>query len=270
MSDLFDLTGKVAMVVGVGGLGHAQAVGFADHGADLVLADINLEVADRVAEDVRARGKKALAIAVDVTQQQSVADMVRQTLEKFPRINILANSFGINRPASELSVIEAWQQVMDVNFRGTFLCCKMVGEEMVKQGSGKIINISSIRGRYSTGKIIRTGELQKGGDERFIATLSSYCSSKGAVMTLTRILASQWADCNVLVNAIAPGIIETNITQAALANPEEAERIKSRIPLGRWAQPEDIVGLSVFLASKASDYITGQVIYLDGGNSAWA
>ena len=89
-------------------------------------------------------------------------------------------------------------------------------------------------------------------------------------MTLTRILASQWADCNVLVNAIAPGIIETNITRAALANPEEAERIKSRIPLGRWAQPEDIVGLSVFLASKASDYVTRQVIYLDGGNSAWA
>ena len=269
MSDLFDLTGKVAIVVGVGGIGYAQAMGFADYGANVVAADCIIELANKATEEVRARGRRALAVTVDVTQQQSIEEMVRQTLEEFSHIDILANSFGINRPSPDCSMIEAWQQIVDVDFRGVFLCCHLVGQEMVKQRGGKIINISSIRGRYAPGKIIRPRPLTPEEEERFAAVAGSYGPSKGAVDTLTRTFACKWAEYNVLVNAIAPGVIETEIMRFALSNPAEAERIKSTIPLGRWGQPEDVVGLSVFLASKASDYITGQIFNLDGGNTAW-
>jgi len=250
---LFDLTGKVALVVGVGGLGHAQALGLADCGADVVAADLKPEPAERAAEGVRAKGNQALAVTVDVTQELSVADMVTKTLAVFPRIDILVNAAGITvrKPADSLPINE-WQQVMDVNIRGTFLCCQAVGRVMLKQGSGKIINISSVRGRYG---------VPEGG--------AAYCASKGAVDTLTRTLACEWAKHNVLVNAIAPTVVETELTYAILSNPESAQQAKARIPLGRWAVPEDIIGPTVFLASKASDFVTGQIIYIDGGVTTW-
>jgi len=250
---LFDLTGKVALVVGVGGLGHAQALGLADCGADVVAADLKPEPAERAAEGVRAKGNQALAVTVDVTQELSVADMVTKTLAVFPRIDILVNAAGITvrKPADSLPINE-WQQVMDVNIRGTFLCCQTVGRVMLKQGSGRIINISSVRGRYG---------VPEGG--------AAYCASKGAVDTLTRTLACEWAKHNVLVNAIAPTVVETELTYAILSNPESAQQAKARIPLGRWAVPEDIIGPTVFLASKASDFVTGQIIYIDGGVTTW-
>ena len=253
MAYLFDLTGKVALVVGVGGLGHAQALGLADCGADVVAADLNPEPAERAAEEVRAKGNQALAVTVDVTQEPSVADMVTKTLAVFPRIDILVNAAGITvrQPADSLPINE-WQQVMDVNIRGTFLCCQAVGRVMLKQGSGKIINISSVRGRYG---------VPEGG--------AAYCASKGAVDTLTRTLACEWAKHNVLVNAIAPTVVETDLTSAILSNPESAQQLKARIPLGHWAVPEDIIGPTVFLASKASDFVTGQIIYVDGGVTTW-
>jgi gluconate 5-dehydrogenase len=140
---------------------------------------------------------------------------------------------------------------MDTNIRGTFLCCRTVGQQMIKQGYGKIINLSSVRGRYG---------LPSG--------YAAYCSSKGAVDALTRTLACEWAKYNVLVNAVAPTIVETDLTKENLAKPDYAKMMKAKIPLGRWAMPEDIVGATVFFASKCSDFITGQILYIDGGVTA--
>jgi NAD(P)-dependent dehydrogenase (short-subunit alcohol dehydrogenase family) len=254
MDSLFDLTGKAALVVGgAGGIGHAQALGLADAGADVIVSSRKLEHLEPVAKEIQERGKKSLAVTVEVTQEKSVADMIDSILKEFPRIDILINAHGlaIRKPAESFPIDE-WQQVIDINARGTFLCCQAVGRVMIKQRSGKIINLSSVRGRYG-----------------LPADYAAYCASKGAVDTLTRTLACEWAKYNVLVNAVAPTIVETDLTRPALADPEYAERMKSRIPLGKWAMPEDIVGATIFFASKASDFITGQILYIDGGVTTW-
>ena len=253
MANLFDLTGKVALVVdGANGLGPAQALGLAEYGADVVVAGHGLNELEKVADEIRAMGRKSLAIIVDVTQEQSVADMVKCTLELFPRIDILVNAFGfrIRHPAVEFPV-EEWQQVMDVNARGTFLCCQAVGREMIKQRSGKIINHSSVRGEYG---------LPSG--------YAAYCASKGAINTLTKTLACEWAKYNVLVNAYAPTFVEIP-GAGGKEDPAFVKMVTARIPMGRWASLEEIAGPTVFLASKASDFITGQILYIDGGVTTW-
>lgn len=254
MADLFDLTGKVALIVGgAGGIGRALSLGLAKCGADVAVASRKLSHLEEVAKEIRALGRKALAISVDITDEKSVADMVESILKEFTRIDILVNAAGvaIRKPADSFPIDE-WQKVMDINARGTWLCCQAVGRVMLKQCGGKIINISSVRGRYG---------LPSG--------YAAYCPSKGAVDALTRTLACEWAKDNVLVNAIAPTFVETDLTHDALANPNFAKTVKARIPLGRWALPEDIVGPTMFFASKASDFITGQVLYVDGGVTSW-
>ena len=250
MTNLFDLTGKVALLVGgAGGIGSALAMGLAEHGADIMVADLRLEPFEDVADKIHALGRQGIALTVDVTQEKSVEGMVKRALEAFPHIDILVNAAGINiRKSTEDSSVDEWQKVMDVNARGTFLCCQAVGRVMIKQGSGKIINISSLRGRYAT---------RRGG--------GVYCISKGAVDTMTRTLACEWAKYNVLVNAIAPAVVETDMTRSVLADPEAAERLRASIPIGRRGIPEDFIGPVVFLASKASDFFTGQILYIDGG-----
>ena len=254
MSNLFDLNGDVAVVVGgAGGIGHALALGLADYGADVIVASRKIENLEPVADEIRAKGKKSLAVSVEVTQEKSVAAMVNSVLKEFPTIDILVNAHGlaVRKPADTFPIDE-WQQVMDINTRGTFLCCQAIGRVMIKQLSGKIINLSSVRGRYG---------LPSG--------YAAYCPSKGAVDVLTRTLACEWAKYNVLVNALAPTFVETELTRTALADPEFAKTVKARIPLDRWAMPDDIVGATVFFASKASDFITGQVLYVDGGVTTW-
>ena len=254
MRNLFDLTGKVALVVGATGeIGAAIAVTLGEHGADVVIAGRRQDKLQVVADRIRSLQRKTLTVTVEVTDQQSVESMVEQGLSMFSRIDILVNAAGlaIRKPADSFPIDE-WQQVMDVNARGTFLSCQAVGRTMITQGSGKIINLSSVRGRYG-----------------LPADYAAYCASKGAVDTLTRTLACEWAQYNVLVNALAPTIVETELTREALANPDYAQRMRARIPLGRWAVTEDIAGPAVFLASKASDFITGQVIYVDGGVTTW-
>lgn len=254
MIDIFDLTGRVALVVGgAGGIGHAQALGLADAGADVVVASRNLDHLKKVTEEVKAKGKRSISVTVNVTDEKSVAGMVENILKTFPRIDILVNAAGIAiRKSADTFPIDEWQQVMDINTRGTFLCCQAVGRVMIKHKYGKIINLSSVRGRYG---------LPSG--------YAAYCPSKGAVDTLTRTLACEWAKYNVLVNAVAPTIVETDLTRSALADPAYANQMKSRIPLGKWALPEDIVGATIFFASKASDFITGQILYIDGGVTTW-
>lgn len=254
MADLFDLTGKVGIVTGgSGGIGRVLAIGLAKHGADVVVTSRTLAKLEPVAAEIQALGRKAKAIPCDVTSDRSVKDMVDRAVKEFSRIDILVNAAGINiRNSAEDIPVEDWQKVMDFNARGTFICCQAVGRVMIKQKSGKIVNLSSVRGRY-------------GAPSGAIA----YSPSKGAVDTLTRTLACEWAKYNILVNAVAPTLIETDLTRQALANPEFARTMKARIPLGRWGFPEDVIGPTVFLAAKASDFVTGQIIYVDGGTTTW-
>lgn len=254
MTNLFDLSGRVAVVTGgAGGIGHAQALGLADAGADVIVTSRQIGHLEDVAGEIRAKGRKSLAVSVDVVDEKSVADMVKRVLGEFPRIDILVNAAGIAiRHAADTFPIDDWQKVMDINVRGTFLCCQAVGREMIKNKGGKIINLSSVRGRYG-----------------LPVDYAAYCPSKGAVDSLTRTLACEWAKYNILVNAVAPTIVETELTRPALADPEYAQRLKSRIPLGKWAMPDDIVGATVFFAAPASDFITGQVLYIDGGVTTW-
>jgi NAD(P)-dependent dehydrogenase (short-subunit alcohol dehydrogenase family) len=254
MSKKFDLTGKVALVVGGhGGIGKAIALGLADAGADVAVASRNIEALKSVAKEIEAKGKGSLTVAVDVTDEKKVYAMVAQVLKTFPRIDILVNAAGlaIRKPADTFPIDE-WQKVMDINTRGTFLCCQAVGRVMLKQKGGRIINISSVRGRYG---------LPSG--------YAAYCPSKGAVDTLTRTLACEWAKSNVLVNAVAPTIVETDLTKDALADPAYAKQMRDRIPMGKWALPEDIVGPTIFFASDASSFVTGQILYIDGGVTTW-
>lgn len=254
MNKLFNLDGKVALVVGGhGGIGKAIALGLADAGADVAVASRNLEALKVVVKEIEAKKKKSLAVTADIVVEKQVNDMVDKVLKAFPRIDILVNSAGlaIRKPADSFPIDE-WQKVMDINTRGTFLCCQAVGRVMIKQKSGKIINVSSVRGRYG-----------------LPANYAAYCASKGAVDSLTRTLACEWAKHNVLVNAIAPTIVETDLTKSALADPAYAKQMKDRIPMGKWALPEDIVGPVIFFASDASNFVTGQILYVDGGVTTW-
>jgi NAD(P)-dependent dehydrogenase (short-subunit alcohol dehydrogenase family) len=254
MIGLFDLTGKVALVVGGhGGIGKAIALGLADAGADVVVASRNLAALKTVVREIEVKGRRSLAVRVDVVDELQVKSMVDDVLKAFPRIDILVNAAGLalRKPADSFPIDE-WQQVMDINARGTFLCCQAVGRVMIKQKSGKIINLSSVRGRYG-----------------LPAGYAAYCSSKGAVDTLTRTLACEWAKHNVLVNAVAPTVVETELTKELLADPDYAKMMKARIPMGRWALTEDIVGPTIFFASDAANFVTGQVLYIDGGVTTW-
>jgi NAD(P)-dependent dehydrogenase (short-subunit alcohol dehydrogenase family) len=254
VTNLFDLKGKVAVVVGgAGGLGKAQALGLAGAGADVAVASRNMESLKVVAREIEAKGRKSLAVKVDAVDEKQVNAMVETIMKTFYHIDVLVNAAGlaIRKPADSFP-IEEWQQVMDINTRGTFLCCQAVGRVMIKQKSGKIINVSSVRGRYG-----------------LPAGYAAYCPSKGAVDTLTRTLACEWAKHNVLVNAIAPTVVETELTKPLLADVEYAKTLKARIPMGRWALTDDIVGPTIFFASDAANFVTGQILYIDGGVTTW-
>ena len=249
MSDLFDLTGKVAIVAGgAGGIGRALAVGLAEAGADIIVADSRIDQLEEVADKIRALGRQFLAVNVDITQEPSVANMVDTVLKEFKHIDILVNAAGtIVRKTGEEIPIEEWQKVMDVNVRGVFICCQAVGRVMIKQGGGKILSLSSVRGRF-------------GADGA-----AAYSPSKGAIDSMTRTLAFEWAKYNIFVNAIAPCVIESDLTRPLLADPETAKRLTGHIPFGRLAKTDDLIGPTLFLVSKASDFVTGQIIFVDGG-----
>ncbi len=254
MAISFSLAGKVGLVVGGhGGLGKAIALGMAEAGADVVVASRNLQALQATAKEIEAKGRKSLAASVDVVDEKQVNTMVDSILKVFPRIDILVNAAGlaIRKPADSFP-IEEWQKVMDINTRGTFLCCQAVGKVMLKQKYGRIINISSVRGRYG-----------------LPAGYAAYCPSKGAVDTLTRTVACEWAKSNVLVNAVAPTVVETELTKDLLADAEYAKTLKARIPMGRWALTDDVVGPTIFFASDAASFVTGQILYVDGGVTTW-
>jgi len=254
IKNLFDLRGKVAIVTGgSGGFGRAVAIGLAVHGADVAVTSRTLSSLEETAKEIRKQGKKALSISCDVTDPKSVEKMVNQTVKEFGKVNILVTSAGIAmRSPAEDFPIEDWQKVMDTNVKGTFLCCQAAGKVMIKQGGGgKIITVSSIRGLLG----------HPGG-------YAAYGTSKGAVHLLTRQLATEWAKYKINVNSIAPCIFWTPLTEPILNDEKMYNIFMSRIPWGRAAEPEDFVGAAVFLASDASEMVTGDILYVDGGSTA--
>jgi NAD(P)-dependent dehydrogenase (short-subunit alcohol dehydrogenase family) len=256
MDDLFSLKGKNAVVVGgAGGLGHGIAEGLVRYGAQVALADINIVNLERAAQEIEAAtGQKVETYRVDTGQEASVQELVAKAVSDHGRVHVLVNAQGYNAkaPATEFPMGD-WDKLFDVNVRGVMMCCKHFAAHMVEQGGGKIINLSSIRGaRGATG-----GNL-------------AYCTSKGAVNMLTKQLACELAAKNVLVNAIAPIITITPMTEERIKKEAARyERMLLNVPMGRMGTVADLIGPAVFLASPASDFVTGTILYPDGGMSAF-
>jgi 3-oxoacyl-[acyl-carrier protein] reductase len=241
------LTGKVALVTGAAqGIGKAIALLLARNGADLVVSDINLEKAEETAKEIRAIGPKAMAVKVDVANLSDVERMVAGILEKLAKIDILVNNAGITRDKLILRMTEEdWDAVLGVNLKGTFNCTKAVLRHMAKQRSGKIVNIASV-----------VGEMGNAGQ-------ANYSASKAGVIGLTKTIAREYAQRGINVNAIAPGYIETPMTEAL---PEKAkEELRKLIPMERLGKPEDVAEAVLFLVSEESSYMTGQVLNVNGG-----
>lgn len=255
MEDLFRIDGKVAVVIGgAGGIGEIMALGLAQYGAKVVVASRNLDKLKAVAEKIKAETKSdAEAFSVDVTKRESVAKLVNDVVSRFGTVDILVNSQGVNIKRDAVGFpVEDWDLMFDVNVKGTMLSCSEFGRVMIEKKRGKVINLSSVRGIRAT---------LWGGNE-------GYCATKGAVDMITRSLASEWAPYNINVNAIAPSLIYTELAAATLSDPERLKRYLANVPLKRVGQPRDLVGACIFLASPASDFITGQILYLDGGLTA--
>ncbi|MCH8892943.1 MAG: glucose 1-dehydrogenase [Chloroflexi bacterium] len=249
----FDLSGKVAVVTGGnGGLGLGIAMGLAGAGADIVIAARSVEKTAQALEDIRALGVKAHGVTVDVTQEPAIQRMVTDTIDHLGRLDILVNNSGIAVRAQPQELTAAqWDSVVDVNLRAAFLASKEVYSHMVEAGGGKIINVGSMYSIF-------------GSDWG-----APYAASKGGLVQLTKSLAVAWAKDNIQVNAVLPGWFVTDLTRGiADADPERYDNINRRIPTGRWGEPSELGGAAVFLASAASDYVTGSVLAVDGGYSS--
>jgi gluconate 5-dehydrogenase len=231
-----------------------MALGLAEAGSDVVVFSRRLEVCEEVAHEIQKLGVRALAFQCDINREEDVARVVSESLKELNRIDILVNNSGRTWGASpEETKLEEWRKVIELNINGTFRCTQMVGKEMIKMRKGKIINISSYAG-------------SRGTDPEYLNAIA-YNTSKGAIDAFTRDLAVKWAQYNINVNSIAPGWFPTKMTKWTFENKGNA--ILARIPMKRYGQMTDIMGAVVFLASAASDYITGQIVGVDGGLTAW-
>jgi len=256
MANMFRVDNQVAVIIGgAGGIGEALGAGLAEYGAKIVIADISQEKADVVADDIRAKYKNSDAVAMkfDITDEKSVAALRDKVISTFGTVDILVNSQGVNvkKNGTEFPVSD-WDFMFNVNVRGTMLTCREFGKVMTERKKGKVINLSSVRGVRATAWSGNEG----------------YCATKAAIDMITRALASEWAPFKINVNAIGPSTVATRFSESTLKDPEKLKRFLASCPLGRVGQPADIVGACVFLASPASDFITGQIIYLDGGLTA--
>jgi NAD(P)-dependent dehydrogenase (short-subunit alcohol dehydrogenase family) len=258
MGDLFRLDGKVAVVVGGGGgIGKALALGLARQGADVALASRNLEKLEAVVNELQADAEvktQVKAFCMDSCDEASVANAVKEIVAAMGTVDILVNSQGLNiKEPFENQTVTHWSSLFDNNVKGVMLTCREFGKVMVDKKKGKIINISSVAGDRGVPLAGNVG----------------YCSSKAAVSNLTRMLAYEWAKHGINVNAIGPSVIFTPGMKAALP-PEVLAGATALHPLGRVAEPEELIGTCVYLASAASDYMTGQIVYVDGGRSCFA
>ncbi|MET0680527.1 MAG: glucose 1-dehydrogenase [Burkholderiales bacterium] len=251
---LFDVTGKVAIVTGGnGGIGLGIARGLAQAGASIAVAGRNAQKNGTAVKELEALGAKAAAIQVDVRDETSCRAMVAGAVERFGRIDVLVNNAGTNiRKLPQDATLADWREVIDTNLTSAFLCSQAVYPAMVKAGGGKIISIGSMMSIFG-------GPL-----------MAAYGSSKGGIVQLTRSLAAAWGKDNIQANAILPGFINTDLTKTAKVQiPGLTERVIARTAAARWGEPADFAGIAVFLASAASDYVTGTAIPVDGGYSMY-
>lgn len=250
----FDIKGQTAIVTGASsGLGVTFAETLAEHGVNLVLAARRYEKLLKVTEDLnRKYDVKVVPVKTDVSQEEQVVNMVKTAVEQFGSVEILVNNAGVASlsPSVEMN-IEEWKKVIDINLTGVFLCARTVAREMIKKNYGKIVNIASIYG--AVGDIFPT---------------APYYASKGAVINLTRALAIEWAPYKINVNAIAPGFFPSEMTESVFRDEKAMAYILSRTPLGRTGEPLDLKAALTYLASPASNYVTGQTIFVDGGWTA--
>lgn len=251
VKDLFDLTGKVAIVTGGGrGLGEQIAEGFAEAGANVVVCSRRVDACEQVSEKMKQLGVESFALKCDITNPEDVQNVVERTVEKFGRIDILVNNSGATWGASvEEMPLEAWNKVINTNVTGTFLMSQTVGKVMIEQKYGKIINIASVAGL-------------KGSNPEYMNAIG-YNASKGAVITFTKDLAAKWGQHGIYVNAIAPGFFPTKMSKGLLE--EGGAKILEGTPLKKFGSDSDLKGVALFLASAASDFVSGDVVVVDGG-----
>ena len=247
MTNIFDLTGKVALVTGARtGIGQGIAEGLAEAGCDVVGA--GHAAMPETEQYIKSLGRKFMYYDIDLVKQDKIQDLVNDTIKTFGRLDILVNNAGIIRREDVLEFSESnWDDVINMNLKSLFFLSQAAGRYMKEHGGGKIINIASM--------------LSFQGGIRVV----SYTASKSGVAGITKLMANELAKYNIQVNAIAPGYIDTNNTAALIADPKRSAEILSRIPADRWGRPEDLKGAAVFLASRASDYVNGHILAVDGG-----
>jgi len=243
------LKDKIAIITGAGsGIGRGAALAFAREGANVLVADWSEETGKETAKLIKKQAGEAFFAKVDVSNSNNVADMVKQCLDKYGRVDILFNNAGIVKMGALHEIAEAdWDQVINVNLKGIFLCSKAVIPQMLKQGKGKIVNTASIAGLVGFDQV------------------GAYCASKGGIIALTREMAVEYAPKKINVNCIAPGIIKTAMTKDMLNDPATAQGFSASTPYPRLGEPEDIAMAAVYLASDESDFVTGNILVVDGG-----
>ena len=252
---VFDLSGRVAVVTGGNrGIGLGMARGLANAGATVVVAARDVTRSEAAVAELAGAGPRAAAVELDVREPASVVAMAASVVERFGRLDVLIANAGTNiRKPPEQYTLEEWSTVLDINLRGTFLCAQAVYPHMKRGGGGKIITIGSMTSIFGA------------------SFAAPYSASKGGTVQLTKALATAWARDNIQVNAVLPGWIDTELTHEARRQVAGLhERIEARTPAGRWGTPADMAGVAVFLASAASDFVTGTAIPIDGGYSAQA
>jgi len=251
--EIFDLSGKVAMVTGgTRGLGEVSAKALAKAGADVAVCGRNMDDLERVSSEIMDLGKKSAGFSMDVTSKLNVCEGVDRVLETFGKVDILVNNAGVNHRGPVLDYSEeAWDLVINTNLKGYFLVAQAVVPQMLERKYGKVINMSSILGSVA------------------LPNQLAYASSKGGVDQMTKVMALEWAKQGVRVNAIGPTYFETDLVTQIRDDPERFNFINERTPIGRWGHLPELEGIVIFLAAPASDFITGQTIYIDGGWTVW-
>jgi NAD(P)-dependent dehydrogenase (short-subunit alcohol dehydrogenase family) len=256
--DMFDLSGRTALVTGgASGIGRGMAHGLAHFGANVVIADVNEELGPKVTEEIQSIGRESLYIRADVSKKENVAEMVRETVGRFGRLDIGVNSAGVigtRLPQVERIEEAEARRLYDIMLFGVFFCCQEEGRQMLEQGEGRIINIASM-----SGVIVNRG----------VKGIAPYCGIKGGIIHMTKAFASEWADKNITVNAISPGYTRTPVNAKVFDMPEWHRTYMDQIPMQRFASPKDMTGACVFLASDAAGYVTGHNLVIDGGVTIW-
>lgn len=251
--DKFKVTGKVAVITGGSkGLGREMAFGLGEAGAKVVVASRTVSLIEETANEIIKKGGEAIAIPVDVNSQQSIEQLVARVMDHYGRVDILINNAGIAPMKRTIDLeVSDWDEVMNTNLKSAFLLSKAVAASMLKQRSGKIINIGSVLGEMAS------------------TIAMPYCVSKAGLAHMTRALALEWASRGINVNCIAPGFFETEMTEQQREDEAHLKFLNYKIPYKRLGKPEEIVGAAIFLASEASDYMTGSVLFIDGGYNIW-